>query len=389
MILKLFPSCLIIRIVLLFLMVSAKVCIAQTIVIQGKTVIDKPMTYHHVTLDMSHGSFVITNNATLDIENSEINGTLAVDNPFLINVNNGTLKLKNNTVNVTAVGIQAARDSVSLYNTITVFQGAVEIIANHFTIDKPYTAGLFFTGSVPTSNLIIKGNSIHNFHGGVYLSHSVHATVSNNRFSNVSIGNIYSESGTNSVFKKNVILFPGNNNVGDGIDVINSDNTVINNNYISSGSCYSIVIMQSQHVLINRNQIIGGITYAIHVIPGIDASDVYSHYLLNTVKSANTGDQHYKNSHITISHNYLAENRFGLSVSHVDNLVVEGNVFIQRFQNAKNRRFWTNNDILLKDNTHITWKNNRYKEAFVQTVTGSNAQSLKFVEFPLQGGIVL
>lgn len=78
----------------IFFFILHATCFAERIIIHPKTVIDKNTVYQYATLDMSNGSFIINNNASLQIEESEITGTLSPDNPFLISVANGRLILK-------------------------------------------------------------------------------------------------------------------------------------------------------------------------------------------------------------------------------------------------------------------------------------------------------
>jgi len=267
-------------------------------------------------------------------------------------------------------------------------QGTVDILNNTFAVDTPYTVGLFVTESYRTSHFNISDNRIFNFHGGIFLRNSDHALIANNRFSHVSISNIYTIGSYHSLFDRNVILFPGNNNLGDGIDIIDSDNITLSGNYIASGSCYSVMILRGKDIMIAHNRIIGGITYAISIKSSIGINSHHDKHLVRLLAN-NKEKTNVYNQDITVINNYLAQNRYGLSAINVKGLKVQDNVFIQYFDNNISRKFWTNNDILLQEVSDITWNNNLYKEAFTQKSSGNNDQASRFVIFPLHGGVSL
>lgn len=370
-------------------MFFASSCFAKPIVIPRVTVIDRPTKYDGVILDLTKGSFLVTNNATLQIENSTINGTISPDNPFLINVVNGQIYLKNTKVHVNALNIIPDPIQPSIYYVINVAKGMVTLLKNQFDINEAYTAGLLTTGRFSTSHFDISFNKIRNFHGGVLLKYSNQALVSYNRFLNVSISNVFMLGGKGNVIKNNTILFPGNNNVGDGIDVIDSDNISLLRNYIALGSCYSVVILRGTDVYIDHNMITGGITYALYITPSIGFKDDYNKFLWSLIEKNVKLTDLYANKNIQITNNYLAQNRYGLSAKNVDGLIVKNNIFIQRFSSGSNRKFWTNNDVLLQDNVNVNWVNNLYKEAFTQEPKGNNGHSSRFTAFPSRNGVVL
>lgn len=359
-------------------------CFAQTIKITGPAIIDKPTSYKNVTLDLNKGSFVITAKATLELENVTINGTVSPQNPFLIQLTNGKLMLKNSVLNVTVTGIQETPLNPSLFYALVISKGKVEIIGNRFTIDTPYTVGLLTTQNFQTTNFIITNNKIYNFHGAFFLSNSNNALVSDNFFSQVSLSNILTKNGSNNIFQHNIMLLSGNN----GVDILDSSQITFSENHIFSSSCYSIFILRSHDVLVEHNQVTGGKTYAIYIAPSIGSGGAYTAHLASLV-SDSAKNLTYKNSGITIINNYLAQNRFGLSAINVDGMEVHNNIFIQRFSNNKQRKFWTNNDILLSDTIHLIWSNNLYKEAFPQVISEPIEKSLKLVEFPAHGGATL
>ncbi len=362
----------------------------ETIIFEGKVIIDKSTSYKNVILDLTHGNFLIVNNASLEIENCIINGSISVANPFLIKVVQGYLSLKNNSFNISSINLPEDPPSPSIYDLINVTDGKINIVANHFTVDKSYTVGLLVTGTAHTAKFNITNNMINNFHGGILLRNTTEANIVDNIFKNVSLGNIYIINGYNSLIQGNVILFPGNNNVGDGIDVITSDKITLSHNYIFSGSCYSIIVLKSKNILLDSNRIMSGITYAISIMSSIGITDQYNIHLKHFLaKNSINMEANGNNQNITVINNYLAQNRYGLSVSNVDGLVVENNIFIQRFSNKESRKFWTDNKTLFHNVMHVNWIHNIYKEAFSQNEKNSNEKSLKLVEFPLFGGVDL
>src|SRR5580700_6353082 len=113
------------------------ICLAETIIIDGKTIINQPTTYKNVTLDLSHGYFFITGNATLKIENSEIKGIISPNNPYLLNVSYGDIISINNVFNVQVKDIKSSPTESPFYRAIHIRQGKLSMIGNYFTVDKP------------------------------------------------------------------------------------------------------------------------------------------------------------------------------------------------------------------------------------------------------------
>lgn len=370
-------------------MLFSPLCFSKTIVIEAMTKIEKHTTYRNVTLDLSHGSFIIAKNGALHIENCIVNGAISPANPFLINLTHGELTLKNNRFNISSLNITPKESTPSLYNVIHVLQGGVYIVGNRFTIDKHYTAGLLITNKLPTSYIDISHNTIRNFHGGILLRNSHYALIADNKFSNISSSNVFILEGSRSVIKNNTIYFSGNNHNGDGIDISDSDHIMIRDNYISSASCYSIVILRGKNIYVQHNKVIGGITYAIFVSPSTSLHDTHHEHFSSAFGKDQIKEDVLMNENINISDNYLSQNRYGLAASKVDGLTVKNNVFIQRFANKNSRKFWTNNDILLQESINVIWDANFYKEAYTQVAGGNNELASKLVVFPLHGGVIL
>jgi parallel beta-helix repeat protein len=366
-------------------LLAANSAFADSLIITGQRIIDKSVTYQNANLDLSHGSLLVTNKAVLTIVNSNITGTLTPTNPNLIDVQSGGLVLQNDQMTVTTQGLKAVPGGPSLYNAMHFIQGTLTLTGNQFTIDQPYMAGLFLTDRQPTTNFVINHNLIRNFHGGFFLTNTSNAKISYNKFTNVSLSNIFTESGKSNTYSDNIILYSGNN----GFDVIDSDGITLYNNYVSLSSCYSIFILRSQNVTIDHNKIIGGITYAIYAAPTIGLNGLFDIHLKRLIRKPLHDASAYKNSNLTITANYLAQNRYGISTISVDGLTVQNNIFVQRFNDSLSRKFWTNNDILLKSTIGISWTGNWYKEAFTQDPNGSNAQSSQLVVFPTSGGVSL
>ncbi len=366
-----------------------KICFAETVIIDGKTIINQPTTYQNVTLDLSHGYFFVTNNATLKIENAEIKGIISPDNPYFLNVFDGDLTLENNIFDVHVKNIESSPKKSPFYRTIHIRKGKLSMTGNYFTIDKPYTVALLMTEKIPTSGFIIKNNKVDNFHGGFMLSYTSNALVSGNTLSHVSVTNLFTLKGHDNTFIDNTVLFSGNNNVGNGADIIDSNNIIFNNNFISFGSCYSMVVLRSQDIFIDNNRIIGGITHAIYITSNISLYDAFHTPFMILAYEDNNNAETYKNKNISITNNYFGQNRFGIAAINVDHLYVKGNIFIQKFMNNSSRQFWTNTDNLFQDVINLDWENNIYKEAFVQNITENNINGLKYVLYPSRGGVIL
>jgi parallel beta-helix repeat protein len=365
---------------------------AEIIKIAPKTLITKNTTYKNVQLDLSQGSFIVKQHASLTIENCIIKGTVSPQNPFLIHVEQGRLRLIKNKVYVTSKKIVPRPYSTPIYNTLVFSKASAEISDNYFSIDKRYTVGLLITYLVPleaNDQFIIRHNRIKKFHGGFLIRNKTNTLVTDNQFFQVSNGNIFILEGDNASIYNNTILFPGYGYVGDGIDIFASEHVRVKENYISSGFCYGILILRSKDIQIEENIITSGITYAIGI-----ASTLVPQTLENKMQipayilALQTTSGSYTSHNININHNYFAKNRFGLTSEGVDGLEVYANVFIQSFRDAQSRVFWTNNDVLFQATINMNWHDNYYKEAYAQD-NESSAKVMKLVEFPAHGGVKL
>lgn len=378
---RLFSYC----ISLLALMFTAT-SFAETITVYPNTVISYPRTYNNVTLDLSHGSFIVKDNATLTIKNSVINGTLSNDIPVLFNVENGQLNFDHNQVNIKTDHLSSHPKEQSLQYVIFMGLGGLNLANNAFKIDNPFTAGLLITTStIPSFGYQITKNTFEGFHGVLYLIASDNAVISDNIFTRNSYGNIV-VIGNNDKIIHNSIFFSGNYHLGNSIDVIDSSNITISKNLLFTPTCHGIYVMSSHDMVIDGNRVSGGITYAINVLSfpeRIDADARYLTKLTSALKMRNT-----LSNNIQITNNFMSQNRFGVAASDTDGLMIKNNIFIQHFEDSEARKFWTNNSILLQNITHLTWENNFYKEAYSQSMTGDNTHSNALMVFPKTGGIV-
>lgn len=373
---------------LCFLMIGRAALADAPIVIAPNTVISSPVTYKNVTLDMSNGSFIIRNDATLTIKNSKIKGTLSKDNPILISLEKGNINLTNNIVDIQTMGLDQHPMSQSLQYVIQVAFGNVIMTDNTFSIDQSFTAGLLITSAnFATNGFQILRNSFDKFHGVLYLVSSNSALVADNTFTRNTYGHIVNI-GDNNQILRNKIFYSGNNRLGNAIDIINSNNTIISKNEMYTPTCHAIYLINSHGVTIDRNRIVGGITYAVNLLSfpeGVVKGNV-DEYLKDYI-NVNKKVASLNSSDISITNNYMGQNRFGLAATDIDNLLVRDNIFIQRFKDADARAFWTDNNILFKNVTNLTWTNNVYKEAYSQTVNGDNTHSDVIIPFPETGGI--
>lgn len=360
--------------------------LADTVVVAPHTVIRQNTTFNNVILDMSEGSFILKNHALLTIQNSTIKGTLSIDNPVLINVEDGAVNLQNNQVTVKAIGLKPHPLTQSLQYFMQVGLGSVTMNGNKFSIDKEYTAGFLITsGSVATTGFNITNNFFSQFHGVLYLIASDNAMISNNTFTRNSYGNLVNIGNNNQIIH-NTFAFSGNNRLGNAIDVIDSTNTSVRNNILLTPTCHGIYVLNSHGLLIDSNRIMGGITYAMNIYSNPETAKV-DEYLKPVI--AKRKIRNMISNNVTITNNFMSQNRYGLAVSDTDGLVVKNNTFIQRFQDDASRTFWTDNNTLLQNVTHLTWANNFYKEAFTQDILGDNSKSRMIVSFPVSGGVSL
>ena len=370
---------------LLFLM-SSTACFAD-IVLHGNQIISSPVSYHHQTLDLTDGRFTVKSGGTLDIEDSTIITTISSANPYLIHLHNGQITLKNNTVNVKVNSIAQNFHVRSPYQLIRVKAGTVDITGNDFSVSTPFSVGLLETLGTVTHGFTITNNTINNFHGGLHLFNSYNAKVDDNIFSNVSFSNIFNRGDFNS-YNRNIFSFPGNLMFGDAIDIVNSDSVTVSSNIISSGSNYGISITGGQDLFIDNNKITDGASYAI-LIQTPTLAEVRKNESLSSLLPLAQLKFDAVNNNIVIKNNYLSQNKYGLTGGLVNQLIVMNNIFIQRFSDTSIRQYWTNNDNLLPSVTNLTWLNNEYKEAFTQDNAGDNTSSLQFANFPAHGGVSL
>ncbi len=360
-------------------------CFAD-VVLHGNQVITTPTVYNNVTLDLTDGRFTINQGGSLKITNSTINIQISSSNPFLIKLMQGGLDLENNKVNVRVTGLPQTPNSQAAYQLMNVVQGSLMLQKNLFVIGTPFTVGFLTTQGAPTYNFMIKENSINNFHGGISLINSADAEVSFNKFANVSLANLFNNA-KGSHIDSNLFLFPGNLHLGNAIDILNSECIKVTNNIISSGSNFGITVTGGDDILIENNKITDGKDFAIIINTPSLAAMNKNKYLLQFMPQKKI--KFLENNNITVSNNYIEQNKFGLTGGLIDSLRVEDNIFIQRFNDPTSRQYWTNNDNLLPNVQHLTWNNNEYKEAFTQDNQGDNSMTLQFVSFPKQGGVVL
>lgn len=368
----------------LFLFMSHSV-FAKTV--NGAQIIDTPVTYDNETLTLTDG-FIIKPGGALTISNSTVNIIISPRTPYFAYLTSGQLILKNDTFNVTTESITPNPAAPSLYQLITVDKGSVTAIGNRFSVDNAFSVGFLTTNpTYLTNHFAISDNTFNKFHGGVYLANSNNATVSGNSFNQVSLSNIFNM-GSMSNFSDNIFTFPGNLSFGNAIDIVDSQGINVTNNIIQSSSNFGIEIMGGQQITVNNNKLTDGLSYAISIQNSVDSSKnpTLSQFLAGhkTFKLAAN-----PNKNITITNNFMAQNRYGLAAAGVDTLTVKGNTFVQKFSDDASRQFWTNNDTLLATSFNITWVDNLYKEAFTQVNGGDNKRALQFVTFPLHGGVVL
>jgi hypothetical protein len=354
----------------------------------SQIIINKPITYKNRVINLTNQSYFITNNAILDIENSIIKGTISPNNPILFYLSSGKIIFKNNKIFITTNNIEPDPVNLTPFHIFMIDEGKIELFSNDFTIDKPYVVNVLMTGEKPTSDFIINENHFKRFHGGLFIYNTKNLYIQNNSFTVVSSANIFINSSVDIQVKKNNMLFSGGNNVGDAIDVLDSDNITISKNYIGSGSCYGILIFNCKNVRINLNTIVGDITYGIDVVSSFSSSK-NSKYLSLLYNRYSQKKNDIGNFNISITHNFLSQNRFGLVVDNAIGLEISNNYFIQHFSKASDRQFWTDNTILITHTPEMSWFNNFYKEAYTQVNGGDNSQSKQIVLFPKYNGVIL
>lgn len=365
---------------------------AEIITVQPNTIIDKNTNYKHVILDFSQGNFIVKNNATLTIENSQIIGHISPVNPFIINLESGKLFFNHNQVSMNA-DIPKQENLPALYYFFRIFKGIANINFNNFTLNQLFTVGLLTTLANSEGSIHFTHNQVQQFHGGLLINNIAEIKVIENEFKRVSSSNVFIIGSSGTEITGNRFLFSGNGNVGDAIDLFYVSHGTIKQNYIVSGSCYGIFILDSQHILLTENHISSGITYGLFLANGQESINDFNQKILNQVidRKQLAGYTHAKtaNAAITLSKNYFILNRYGMAGRTINGLTVKDCIFIQRFEDDLSRTFWTNNDNLLLNVTDLVWENNFYKEAFTQYIGGSNSKSYKFIVFPAHGGVVM
>jgi parallel beta-helix repeat protein len=372
------------KLFIILLLLSISNLVYADVVITGNQIITTPTLYKDTTLDMTNGRFTINPGGTLTIENCIVNVKISPTNPFFATLYKDALTLKKNIFNVVSDGITPDSNIQSAYTLIRVNDTAsLSITDNSFVVDKAYTVGFLTTQNTPNNGFVISNNVVKNFHGGIYLSGLTNTTIHDNKFDRVSFANIYL-SGSLAEIDNNIFTFPGNLAVGDGIDLVNANSVNLHHNIIASAAGYGIMMMGSQNITLNNNKITDGFSYGIFIRnPGLVSKDKYLSQLYRKTKPQ------FSNDNISISNNYIAQNRYGLTAETINNLIVINNMFIQHFDDSSVRQFWTNNDNLLPFVSNLTWSNNYYKEAFTQEVPGDNTNALQFVSFPEHGGVYL
>ncbi len=368
-------------------LILTRVCYAEDIVvIEPNTIISEPKIYNNVILEMTNGSFIVNNKATLRIQNCTIKGTLSKNNPALITLEDGNLYLENNKGKIKSVGVLDHPTTQSLYHVIQVSRGLVDMENNHFSVNNPFKVGLLITSaSIPTTDYKIINNTFEKFHGVLYLLNSNNSLIQNNAFVTDTYGNIVTI-GRKINILNNSIYFSGNNHLGNAIDVIDSDTVTISQNRLITPTCHGIYVLNSQNVVVDSNYVTGGITYAMTVLSNPETLDPmeYISKIIGSYKIKNG-----LSNNITITNNYMAQNRYGIAATEINTLNVQNNTFVQRFTDQASRTFWTDNNILIKDVTGLVWTNNLYKEAYTQDIDGNNTKSNAFVPFPVSGGVTL
>ncbi|MDX1901434.1 MAG: right-handed parallel beta-helix repeat-containing protein [Gammaproteobacteria bacterium] len=371
----------------LFLLMNQAAFAKDAVTLNADQIIDKPTTYDNETLNLTNG-FMIKPGGILTIENSTVNIIISPYTPYFAYLTSGELILKNDTFNVTTESITPNPSAPTLYQLIKVDQGVVTATQSSFSVDNPFSVGFLTTNpTYPTKRFSITDNTIQNFHGGVYLANSDNAKVNGNSFLQVSLSNIF-DMGSMGEFDNNIFTFPGNLSFGDAIDLVDSKGVNVTNNIIQSSSNLGIQVMGGQQIVIDNNKLTDGLSYAISIK---NSADVKSSRALALFMTAHPTLKRAMapSSDVTVSNNFIAQNRYGLTASGVDKLVVTNNMFIQKFSDDASRQFWTNNDLLLATSFNITWTNNFYKEAFTQDNAGDNKRALQYVPFPAHGGVVL
>jgi len=353
------------------------------------TVVKSAVVYTNTVVDLACG-FEIKNGGSVNIQNSTVNMTISSANPWFAHLSGGDLVLSGSTFNIVTQNVTADPNHDPQYQLIRADRGNLSLAGNSFSVAQLFTTGFMTTNAAAgtTNNFYIHGNTISNFQGGIYLPGSDNFEVSNNTFSNVSLASIFTMGSTGSI-SGNIFSFPGNLVSGDAIDVVDSDNLTISDNIIASGVGYGIMVAGSDSIAIDSNKISDGQLFAVMIQPAASVKGTLARYRQQYLSAhKNRAVRSTGNSNITVTNNYMAQNRYGLTASSVDGLTVQNNIFIQNFSTAVARTYWTSNANLLTGVSNLVWSENLYKEAFSQEVPGDNILAKQFVTFPEQGGVI-
>jgi parallel beta-helix repeat protein len=332
--------------------------------ITGNQIINKPIIYKDTTINLTEGKWIVNPGGKLTLENCVIYAKITPENPFLIKADYSDLHFYKTIFHITTDKIIPNPLVQSTYNVIVMNHSSLLMEKNFFEINNPYTVELLIAKNNNKKDLFINNNVFKNFHGGIYLYEEKNSKITNNVFDRISFSSVFL-SGLSANINNNFFLFSGNLYTGDAIDIVNSNDVYASNNFISSSAGYGIFIKNVKNIVIDKNKISDGASYGIY----IDQSELI-------------------NENIKITNNYIAQNKYGLAGKMINGLYVLNNIFIQSFDNATNRQFWTDNQNLLITVNKLTWINNYYKEAFTQDIAGDNTQALQFVTFPKQGGVI-
>lgn len=363
--------------------------VAYAVVIGPNTIISVPTTYSNTTVDLSNGNFIVRNGALLTLENCSVIGTVSPTNTNLISVELGSLNLTNNNFAITALLIEPTPKTEASFYAIRLGRASANLTGNHFFVDKQFSVGFLTTSiTLPVKNVVIADNKFENWHGVLYLLRSNNTSVDNNLFKLNSSGHIVIV-GSDVRITNNSIYFSGLNQLGDAIDLVNTINATVAKNVIFTPTSEGIAMISSENVVLDANTITGGITYGIRIFGVAELRKEKNIISRVVARLAEKRMMKYQTSHkITLSDNFLGQNRYGFAAVDADDVTVTGNFFTQRFDNAASRKFWTNNENLLINVTGLSWLNNTYKEAFTQVNGGDNSNT-EFVVFPATGGVVL
>ena len=373
------------RLIFLFLLLTCQFAYAE--VINPDTIISSPTTYSNTVLDMTNGNFIIQKGASLTIENSSIVGTISPTNKDLFLVELGTLNLTNNQVHITASGIEQTPKADASFYVIRLGRASANFTGNSFIIDKEFSAGFLTSNLIqPVEHVTIANNKFQHFHGVLYLLNASNILIDGNQFKLNSGGNIVFV-GHDGMISNNSIYFAGLNQFGDAISIVNSEKVHLSKNNIFTATAESLAITLSRNIVVDSNTITGGITYAIRLFSHEELKKLHN-TTASILARLNRKDIKFQGSRdITISNNFMSQNRYGLYAVDTQNLIVNNNFFSQRFATPEARKFWTDNNILLKNVTSLSWTGNIYKEAFTQE--NEQEAELSFVIFPETGGVVL